>query len=763
MRDIISLNGLWDWNLPGGPVQKRHVPSCYFCVGDAYYSREFALPELTGKCAVLHFEGVHYTGAVTVNGVFMGDMLPYVCYDFDITACAKPGENTVQVLIKDVNAAFGPTNGWEDYGGISRDVWIEIAGLAGIADTRWITRLHNDFCAADAELNLWLYNKTGEQTPAQVTAKLSFQGILVAESTCHAVIPGNTDGSSTTRGRAPKSTKHSCSLSFALDSVQLWDTINPNLYQLSIELTGGGMSDSKTMEVGFREFVVRGESFYLNGVKTFLKGVARHDMWGDGQGFCLSREQIEEDLDLVKGTGANFIRLVHYPHSRYTVEYAAKTGLMVSEEPGLWWHRMADPFVKKCALEIMRRTVLRDRSNPAVIAWLFFNECPLGGAMDYLKRGYAMCRSLDPTRLLSGASCDKDRKNKRVFDKVGMDFYTQHPYCFEGEKMWRAAKIQRGKPLVFTEWGGWYIHYNANLIKLFQSIITPLAHASEDEPHINGMCWWQWQDIFQFSRALPGCEDGLLSDGLVDRNRNRKPAYDMMIDFFRLVDKKPEPLFELEEYPAAAAGIKEVLTPLDLSACYGAENDALWDDVRSKIRMKRFQKTPIHKGHNGIQIGRGITSLAGLTCKIPEGRPILLRGHTLWGKRKKIDLPVERQVNTLYLFGGVTYFDGYPMRGKFGESAAKLTLFYADGTVQRVPLRHGLELTSASLIGRDSRINPTAINAPRIAKITQDYDWESYAVNLLAVPADSGKVLRNVTIEATDKAFEPVVYGISVA
>ena len=65
MRDIISLNGLWDWNLPGGPVQKRPVPSCYFCVGDAYYSREFALPELAGKRVVLHFEGVHYTGAVT--------------------------------------------------------------------------------------------------------------------------------------------------------------------------------------------------------------------------------------------------------------------------------------------------------------------------------------------------------------------------------------------------------------------------------------------------------------------------------------------------------------------------------------------------------------------------------------------------------------------------------------------------------------------------------------------------------------------------
>ena len=742
MRDIISLNGLWDWHLPGGPVQKRLVPSCYFCVGDAYYSREFTLTDLSGKRVILHFEGVHYGGAVTVNGVPMGDMLPYVFYDFDITACAKAGVNTVDVLIKDINAAFGPTGGWEDYGGISRDVWVEVADLVGIEDAQWITVLKNNFSAADATLNLWLYNQTGKAAGVKVMAKLSYGGSAVAESACDAVI---------------QSTKHSCSLAFALDGVHLWDTANPNLYQLSIELTGDGMSDSKAMDVGFREFIVRGESFYLNGVKTFLKGVARHEMWGDGQGFTLSREQIEQDLDLVKGTGANFIRLVHYPHSRYTIEYAAKIGLMVSEEPGLWWHRMADPFVKKCALEIMRRTVLRDRSNPAVVAWLFFNECPLGGATDYLKRGYAMCRSLDPTRLLSGASCDKDRKNKRVFDRVGMDFYTQHPYCFEGEKMWKAARRQRGKPLVFTEWGGWYIHYNANLIKLFQSIITPLAHAPEGEPHINGMCWWQWQDIFQFSRALPGCEDGLLSDGLVDRHRNRKPAYDMMAEFFRLVDKEPEPLFELEEYPEAVSGLaKESIAPLDLSMCYGAENDALWEELRPGPRMKRFNKTPIHKGHRGIYIYRGLASLAGLPCDVPEGRPVILRG-----RRRAIEIPVGRRVNTLYLFGAVTYFDGYPMRGKWGESAAEMTLTYADGTTRRVPLRHGLELASASLIGRDSRIDATAVNAPRVAKLTQDRDWECYAVNLLALPADPEKVLRAVTVQAADRAFAPVVYGIS--
>ena len=100
MREIISLNDLWDWHLPGGPVQKRLVPSCYFCVGDATCSREFTLTDtnLMDKRLILHFEGVHYSGAVMVNGVCMGDMLPYVFCDFDIGACARVGENAVNLL-----------------------------------------------------------------------------------------------------------------------------------------------------------------------------------------------------------------------------------------------------------------------------------------------------------------------------------------------------------------------------------------------------------------------------------------------------------------------------------------------------------------------------------------------------------------------------------------------------------------------------------------------------------------------------------------
>jgi hypothetical protein len=76
-------------------------------------------------------------------------------------------------------------------------------------------------------------------------------------------------------------------------------------------------------------------------------------------------------------------------------------------------------------------------------------------------------------------------------------------------------------------------------------------------------------------------------------------------------------------------------------------------------------------------------------------------------------------------------------------------------------MRHGIETSSASLLARCSRVDAQAANAPRVAKITLDRDWEIYAVNMLQIPADMTKKLKTLALEATDTAFEPVIYAIS--
>ena len=49
MRQQLSLNGVWDWYIPGGQRQKREVPSSYMCVGEAYYERTLELAPEKGN------------------------------------------------------------------------------------------------------------------------------------------------------------------------------------------------------------------------------------------------------------------------------------------------------------------------------------------------------------------------------------------------------------------------------------------------------------------------------------------------------------------------------------------------------------------------------------------------------------------------------------------------------------------------------------------------------------------------------------------
>ena len=231
----------------------------------------------------------------------------------------------------------------------------------------------------------------------------------------------------------------------------------------------------------------------------------------------------------------------------------------------------------------------------------------------------------------------------------------------------------------------------------------------------------------------------------------------MMAEFYDVVEHAPVPLFEVTEYPGVNSDICQPLIPVDLSQFYGEENDLLWKEAASRDNAKHHPSTYINDGHKGIYIYNEIKTLSGLRCDIPAGYPIILRGS-----RDKIDVPVQRETEKICLFGAVTYFDGYPVRGTFGETAAKVTLKYADGSTDEKLMRHGLEISSASLIARCSRLDARAVLSPRVAKITQDYDCEVYAMNLLAIPADESKVLSSISIEAVDENFEPVIYGISV-
>jgi beta-galactosidase len=156
---------------------------------------------------------------------------------------------------------------------------------------------------------------------------------------------------------------------FPIDNPALWSPDEPNLYALNAALHTDSGIDRWSCRTGFRDTGIRGRGFLLNGEPILLNGICRHDIWKD-QGFTLTRAQMEQDMRGIKAMGANFIRLVHYPHDRYIIDLADELGLLVSEEPGYWnvdFRKM--PWSQaELGLRIMERAARRDWNSPSIFA-----------------------------------------------------------------------------------------------------------------------------------------------------------------------------------------------------------------------------------------------------------------------------------------------------------------------------------------------------------------------------------------------------------
>ena len=147
----------------------------------------------------------------------------------------------------------------------------------------------------------------------------------------------------------------------------------------------------------------------------------------------LTDDEIRQDLTMIKNLGCNYCRLVHYPHRKKTLEIADEIGLFVSEEPGLWWSNMKDQTIVDSSLEVLRRTVTRDRNHVSVAFWLSFNECIF--TPEFIKESGRVCREYDPYRMVSGANCMSIERTKQFFKECGFDFYTMHPYDSTPKRM----------------------------------------------------------------------------------------------------------------------------------------------------------------------------------------------------------------------------------------------------------------------------------------------------------------------------------------
>lgn len=184
---------------------------------------------------------------------------------------------------------------------------------------------------------------------------------------------------------------------------QKWSAEKPYLYTLVLSLKDkeGNELEARSSYVGFRDVTIKGNVLLINGAKVKLYGVNRHDH-DDVNGKALTREDLEQDVKLIKRYNLNAVRTSHYPNDPYFYELCDKYGIYVMDEANLETHGVGGllsntPSWHYSFLDRVIRMVERDKNHPSIISWSLGNESGCGpnhAAMAGWVKDY------DPTRFV---------------------------------------------------------------------------------------------------------------------------------------------------------------------------------------------------------------------------------------------------------------------------------------------------------------------------------------------------------------------------
>lgn len=711
VNKIQSLNGVWEYRVGKGKFSTVTVPFSTLPVGHSECKCKFNL-QFKSEKTFLKFDGITYAAKVYLNGFYLGEMLPYSEYEFDITQSAQPENNELLVEIEDISPAFGPTAGWENYGGIIRDVSVVYKNSNYIEDVFAHSKLLNNYTAA----NFVVETKCSEPLGAEFKIELFYESKKVLSY----IQPAGSNF-----------------LQKQVNSIHLWSVEEPNLYELNVSLLKDGKTlDFYSCNIGFREFSCDKHRFTLNGKHLFLKGVCKHEMYKNS-GHCPTEQQIEEDLRHIKSIGCNFVRLVHYPHNKKTLELADKIGLLVSEEPGLWWSDTANTEVHNGSLEVLKRTVLRDRNHPSIAFWLCFNECKF--TEQFLIDSANTCRQYDPTRMVSGANCMSNEDTLKYYNICKFDFYTMHPYSQTFDRSLESAKILNDKPLLFTEWGGHFVYNNPKLLSEFMGEMNRLYLHASDESALAGAFFWCWAEMNDFNRSKPACIDGNLCEGLLTYNRKPTLVFPTFCNCIQKMGTKEEP----EEFWIDFVKDKPFLKhSLNIT---GLENN--FKPFFEELAVSE-QKVPSMRCRN-LKIGPVLKE-----CSPLLETPLLVENNSEY----KINCSFYGE--EIQIIGAVSLTKGYPISGLYGEEVAKVSIVYEDNSVEEHVLKNGVDITTAFTTYQSSRVNPIAENAEKIAYFGYDKNFENYVLNSLKIKVQKTKLVKEVSFTPLNNGYALLIYGI---
>ncbi len=384
--------------------------------GKAEYTKIITIPSTgsgtgngTGEKYFLDIDGSMSWTKVYCNGQFVTEWpYGYASFRADLSPFLKPGDNEIKITLDNPEES----SRWYPGGGIYRNVWLTKAAPVGVA--HWGTymtttgdkatlqvTLSNSGAPVEGVVRTEIYEYSGASAPvASAETKVS----SIEDST---VVVQEFDMT----GAARWSPDHP-SLYVAVTSVVAGSAVEPRPYSAAAKRgwTRPG-SDSRPAEneyittFGMRDVEYREDGIFIDGVKTFLKGVCLHHDAG-ALGAVWNNTAWERRFKMLKEMGCNAIRTSHNPPAPEFLDLCDRMGFVVMDEFSDTWTLPKKPngyalLFNDWADKDITAMIHRDRNHPSVILWSIGNETNEQGHPElyYISQHLTdVCHAEDPTR-----------------------------------------------------------------------------------------------------------------------------------------------------------------------------------------------------------------------------------------------------------------------------------------------------------------------------------------------------------------------------
>jgi hypothetical protein len=448
-----------------------------YYAGVAWYQKKVNIPEAWKKRHTeLFLERCHWETILWIDGRNAGMQNSLGApHKYQLDNLLTPGEHTITLRIdnrvKDINPGLDAhsisDNTQTNWNGIIGEMFLISKPAVYFSDVQ----LFPDIDKKNVHVKMVVHNITGKEANEQLNVSAS--GIN---------LPSSVKLSSATKSITLTKDSTFLELDYPMGSnPYLWDEFQPNLYSLTVALSGKNGIDSKKISFGMRKFLPDGKHLTINGRPLFLRGTLECAIFPKTGYPATDFAAWLRIFHICRSYGLNHMRFHSWCPPEAAFEAADRSGFYLSVECSAWATVGDGKPIDQFIYDESNRIVSNFGNHPSFCMMPYGNEPGGEHLVEFLKAFVTYWKAKDNRRLYTTASgwpiipesdynVSPDPRIQHWGDGIKSIINAQPPST---DYDWTDSISKWSQPTVSHEIGQWCVYPDFKEISKYNGVLKP--------------------------------------------------------------------------------------------------------------------------------------------------------------------------------------------------------------------------------------------------------------------------------------------------